>query len=458
MLQSLSDNPCWQPLGDEIMKRIANEPLPCRGQGEEAVYQQFVSEVLPYPNGNLHPRFFGWVQGPGMAFANLADMLASAQNPHLAGFNQAPKWVEERVIAWIAEALGFPSCCGGVLESGGTMASVLALSVARQAKCENYRLEGLQRQRKPITVYCSVETHGWIKKAAYLLGIGERWVRMIPANADFQVDVHAMEKAIVADKEAGCQPICIIGTAGTINTGATDDLNALADLAAKYNLWFHVDGAYGAMAALSPTHKHTVAGMEGADSLSVDLHKWMYMPFEIACLLVRDDKALTDAFSFAPSYLATFDRGVIAGGLPFADRGMDLTRSFKALKAWMCLKAYGLNAFAEAIQRNIDQTQTLVKFIEASPNFELLAPAPMNVVCFRFKGGLSSENELRKMNVEILLRLQESGLAILSSTEIDGKFALRFCNVNHRTQDDDILMLLQGLSKIADEVATVFLR
>lgn len=452
-LASLREQPAWQQLPEAQKAHLLDEPVPRLPQGEEAVYEQFRREVLPYPNGNLHPRFFGWVQGNGMPLAMLADMLASGMNPHLAGFNQAPAMVEQKVVSWLASLMGFPESSSGVLESGGTMANILALAVARHSRAGiDVRTEGLQGGRTPFTVYCSMETHGWVQKGVELLGIGTAWLRRIPVDSQFRMQLPALREAVAEDRTAGHRPLCVIGTAGTVNTGAVDDLEALASFCQEQGLWFHVDGAFGALARLSPRLAPLVAGLERADSVAFDLHKWMYLPFEIACVLVRDASAHTGTFAFAPSYIAKQARGVSAGGLPFSDRGVDLTRSFKALKAWMCMKAYGVDAFARLIEQNVEQTHYLVRKIEENPRLKLLAPAPLNVACFRYRAKALPAGELDRLNTEILLRVQESGAAVPSSTVINGAFAIRACNVNHRTTRADIDALIQA---VLDQGASV---
>ncbi|HWD39507.1 MAG TPA: pyridoxal-dependent decarboxylase, partial [Fimbriimonas sp.] len=249
--------------------------------------------------------------------------------------------------------------------------------------------------------------------------------------------------------EKGNRPAVILGTAGTVNTGATDDLNALADIAAEEDLWLHIDGAFGALAAISPNLSQTVRGMERADSLAFDLHKWMYLPFEIACLLVRDGDVHRAAFTQSASYIAPSERGVIAGGLPFADLGIELTRGFKALKAWMCLKSYGFDKMAALIDQNVEQARLLASLVEAHPELELMAPVPLNVVCFRYK---APQDGVDRFNEEILYLIQERGIAVPSSTILNGAYCLRACFVNHRTKMEDVPDLVRAVVEIGREV------
>ncbi|WP_038472598.1 pyridoxal phosphate-dependent decarboxylase family protein [Fimbriimonas ginsengisoli] len=453
-LRSLPDQPAWQPMPAGLSDRILDEPLPTRPQGEEEVYEQFLRDVLPYPNGNLHPRFYGWVQGNGTPLGMMADMLASGMNAHLAGFNQAPPSVELKVIDWLRELLGFPEGTSGLLLSGGSMASLTGLAVARNAKAGfDVREEGVQGDKPHLTVYGSSETHSWAKKAVELLGLGNRAFRRVPVKPDFTLDVEALKAAVREDREAGHRPIAVLGTAGTVNTGATDDLDALADLCAAENMWLHVDGAFGALAAISPRLRPLVKGLERADSVAFDLHKWMYLPFEVACLLVRDGEAHRSTFSQNASYISALDRGTIAGGLFLADLGVELTRGFKALKVWMSLKAYGIGRFSGLIEQNVDQAQYLEKLVGVEPSLELTAPAPMNIVCFRYLADGLSDEKLNDLNSELLFRVQESGAAVPSSTVIDGKFCLRVCFVNHRTRFEDVDDLVSVVLRIGGELS-----
>lgn len=452
-LSTVRHKPAWQPVPEQVRAEI-RQPLPTEPQEAGAVYQEFVQNVLPYTNGNRHPRFWGWVQGNGTPLGMLADMLASGLNPHMAGFDQAPVLIEHQVLAWLTELMGMPADSSGILVSGGTMANVLGLVVARHAKAGfDVRELGLQHSGHPmLTMYGSSETHGWAQKAAELLGLGNRAFRRVAINQDFQIDLGALRQAVEEDRRAGHRPFCVIGTAGTVNTGAIDDLAALAAFCREEKIWFHVDAAFGALARFAPSLAPLVAGMETADSLAFDLHKWMYLPFEVACVLVRDPKAHRDTFALTPSYLARTERGVIAGGLPFADRGLELTRSFRALKVWMSFKIHGVNAIARVIEQNVEQARYCATLIEKHPDLELVAPVPLNIVCFRFAPADAPREILNRVNEEILVRVQESGLAVPSGTTIEGVFALRVAITNHRSKSNDFDLLIKAVSEIGEAV------
>jgi glutamate/tyrosine decarboxylase-like PLP-dependent enzyme len=442
-LAGVRDRKAWAQVPPSSVDAIRGE-LPTTPQGFEATYADFKAHVLPYPNGNIHPRFWGWVQGTGTPYAMLADMLASGMNPHMAGFNQAPAVVEETVIDWLKELMGFPKDASGLLTSGGTMANLTGLAVARKNQVDfDVREKGLQEIESPLTVYASSETHKWAKASMELLGFGSRYLRTIGVNDGFQIDLARLKRAIASDRQGGLTPVCIIGNCGTVNTGAIDDLEGLAVLAEEENLWFHVDGAFGALAYLSPEHSHLVRGLQKAHSLAFDLHKWMYLPFEAGCVLVRPPGAQERTFRSDASYLQSSARGVCSGPLQFADLGIELTRGFKALKVWMSLKAHGTRAFGELIGQNIEQCAYLARLVERSDHLKLLAPVNLNVVCFRFERSGIEETRLDTINEEILLRLQENGIAVLSGTRIRGAYALRVANVNQRTLRRDFEILVR---------------
>jgi aromatic-L-amino-acid decarboxylase len=336
--------------------------------------------------------------------------------------------------------MGMPAQSTGILTTGGTMANLFGVAVARNTRAGfPVRQEGLQGNHPRLLVYASTETHSWSQKAVELLGLGTDSLRRIPVNDRYQIDLQQLDATISDDIARGHRPIAVLGNCGTVNTGAVDDLDALADICHEHSIWFHVDGAFGALLKLTPAYAHLVHGIERADSLAFDLHKWMYMPFEIGCVLIRDPQAHTAAFATSASYLETTHRGIMAGGFPFADRGVELTRNFKALKLWMSLKTHGVDTFAALIEQNVAQAAHLASLIEADPELELMAPRVMNIVCFRYTPANRrlSEAALNDLNRELVLRLQESGLYVVSGTLLDGRYAIRVANTNHRSRMED---------------------
>ncbi|MGH7535047.1 MAG: pyridoxal phosphate-dependent decarboxylase family protein [Gemmatimonadales bacterium] len=449
-LATVRERPVWRSVPPAVKAALA-APVPLDPADAAAVYQEFRRDILPYPTGNIHPRFWGWVMGTGTPLAMLADMLASGMNPHLAGYDQSAALVERQVIAWLGELFGMPAGSSGLLVSGGSMANLVGLTAARNTRAGfDLRELGLQAPGAPsLTFYGSRETHSWARKAAELVGLGNGAFRRIPVDAEYRIGLAALREAIAADRSAGHRPFCVIGNAGTVNTGATDDLAALARICREEGLWFHVDGAFGAFAALAPSLREIVAGMEQADSLAVDLHKWGYLPFEVGCVLVRDPTAHRAAFTITSSYLDATPRGIVAGGLPFADLGLQLSRGFRALKVWMSLKTHGTRTLGRLVEQNVSQARYLRDRVEADPRLELLAPVPLNVVCFRFFDPALDPAALNAVNQEVLVRIQESGLAVPSSTVLDGRFALRVAITNHRSRLEDFDLLVEAVVREA---------
>ena len=448
-LQGLRDKPVWQKPTTEV-KEVLNRPLPQESQSAEEIYQEFLSFILPYNKGNIHPRFFAWVQGNGTPLGMLADMLASGMNPNTTIGDHVAMYVEQQVVEWSKEMFGFPESASGLLVSGATMANLTALTVARNS------LNDLQIRKKgtdnKLTVYCSAETHICVIKATEVLGIGSERTRIVPVTDTFQIDMSALVAMIKEDIATGFRPFCVVGNAGTVNTGAIDPLEELYEVCQTFGLWFHVDGAFGSLAKLTPTFADKLKTIEKADSLAFDFHKWLHVPYESACVLVRDKKLHQAAFSSVPNYLTAHERGLASGPEPLTNYGIELSRSFKALKVWMSLKEHGIQKYARLVEQNINQARYLEKKVLHTRHLELLVPVSMNIVCFRFNDGKHSEEALNQLNKEILMRLHESGIATPSYTLLHGKYAIRTNITNHRTQQEDLDLLLSSIIAIATNI------
>ena len=454
-LATVRDRKVWQAPPSEVRKYF-QQPPPAEGESPDKIYQAFKDNILPYPTGNIHPRFWGWVMGNGTPFAMLADMLAAGINLNQGGGNQAGGLVETQVIEWFKELFGFPADSSGLVVSGGSMANLIGITVARYAHADfNLRKEGLYGSTKRMMVYASKEVHNCVNKSIDVLGLGSDSLRLIDVNKDFQIDIEKLKAQIASDRKSGMQPFCIIANAMTVNTGATDDMNALADLCEKENMWLHVDGAIGAMLALSEEYKHLVKGMERANSIAFDLHKWMYVPYEAGCVLVRNKDQHYKAFSVQAAYLQHVDRGMAAGDTWFSDYGIELSRGFKALKIWMSIKEHGFRKFGRMVTQNIEQVQYLKSLVMKNSELELSAPAPLNILCFRYKGNLTDHITLNALNKELLLQMHESGVALPSYTTLNDVYSLRVANTNHRTVKEDFDMLIEKVLELGAALAAV---
>ncbi|WP_233581077.1 pyridoxal-dependent decarboxylase [Acidipila sp. EB88] len=454
-MQHVREQAVWQPMPAAIQAAIAEAPAPIAERSLGAVYAELASRVLPYTSANRHPRAWGWVRGQGTPVAMLADMIASAANAHVGAGFTAPVHIEETVLRWLAEALGMQGAGAaehaqpsGILTSGATMANLLGLAVARAAKAGyDVRQEGLSG-RPRMLVYASTETHGWAAKAMELLGLGRRSLRSVAVDAAGRVQIEPLLRQIAADRAQGEQPFALIANAGTVNFGAVDDLRALRALCDEQDLWMHVDGAFGALLKLAPRYASLMDGLERADSVAFDLHKWMSLPFETGCLLVRDRAAHHAAFAAEAAYMEWSTRGVLSGGLSFANRGIESSRGFKALRVWMQLSVHGLRKHGALIAQNMEQAEHLEQRVLQHPELAMLAPRAMNIVCFRYvpAGHARTAAQLDACNREVVLRVQESGRFLISGTTLaSGDYAIRVSITNHRSRLEDFDALVEWI-------------
>lgn len=450
-IRNSSDRKAWQPMTGEV-KKFLSEKMPQNGQDMESVFEEFNENILPYALGNTHPRFWGWVCGGGSATGMMADMLASAMNATPSFGEHASLYVEQQVLNWTKELYDFPPESSGILTTGASLANILALTVARNRFNKDIRKIGVQNLPVRLVIYASAETHSCVQKAVELLGIGSDNLVKIPVDENYRIRIDLLEERIAEDKANGITGFCLVGNAGTVNTGSIDDLEQLAGIAQREGYWFHIDGAFGAVPNILPEYKQHLRGLSLADSLAFDYHKWFYVNYDVGGLLVKNPRYHKEAFEINASYLAHHERGVISGPNNFNHLGIELSRGFRALKVWMLLKEQGLEKYRRMIRQNIQQARYLATLVDASPALQRMAPVPMNIVCFRFFDQRLSQDQLNTVNKEILMRLHESGEAVPSFTILQGAYVLRVANVNHRSKRSDFDFLVRRVIETGTEI------
>ena len=430
-VERIRERPVWRSIPEDARARFS-EPLPEGSASLESVHEIFMRNVLPYAAGNVHPGFMGWVHGGGTPVGMLADMLAAGMNANLGGRDQMPIEVEKQVLKWMRALFDFPDTASGLFVTGTSMANFIALLVARTARLGNrVRREGVGGAH--LAAYASSSAHGSISQSFDLAGMGMDTLRIVPVNERFEMDLDALEAMIEADKKAGVLPFFVAGTAGTVDTGAVDDLDGISDCANRHGLWFHVDGALGALGMLSPDVAPRLSGISRADSIAFDFHKWGQVPYDAGFILVKNGELHLRTFESNQSYLRREPRALAAGSPWPCDFGPDLSRGFRALKTWFTIKVFGAQKLGEAISGTCAVAKYLEERILREAQLELLAPVSLNIVCFRYRSDESDE-----VNAEIVARLQESGIAAPSTTTLSGMLAIRAAIVNHRTRREDV--------------------
>ncbi|MDR3515652.1 MAG: pyridoxal-dependent decarboxylase [Azospirillaceae bacterium] len=448
-IRDVAAGPAWRPLPDDIKAGFA-APLPQDGEPIAAVWAQCRDTVMPYGVGNRHPRFLGWVHGAGTVGGMLGELAAAGLNANLGGRDHAPVYLERQVVAWFRDLFGFPETAAGLLVTGTSTANLIGVTVARTAAAgPRVRQHGVAGLR--LVGYASDQVHGCVAKAFDITGLGRDALRLIPTDRNFRIEIPALQAAIAADRRAGFQPFLVVGCAGTVNTGAIDPLPQLADLAAAEGLWFHVDGAFGGLVRLAPALAPLVAGIERADSLAFDFHKWLHVPYDAGGILVRDGALQVATFGGRAPYLAGADGGT-AGGEPwFCDLGIDLSRGFRALKVWFTLKEHGARRLGAKIADNCRLAAYLAARVIAAPDLELAAPVPLNIVCLRYVAP-DDARDGDALNAAIVVELQRRGLAVPSTTVLERRLAIRVNITNHRTQAADLDLLVRAIQAIGREL------
>jgi aromatic-L-amino-acid/L-tryptophan decarboxylase len=435
------------PLDRTLLTHLLEEPFPKEGKGVDQLFQDIATQVVPNSTAIAHPRFLAYVQGPPNGIAPFAEAIAATlnQNCNFWQLSPAASVIERKVVSWLASLFHFPKEAGGILTSGGSKATLLALTAAIHDKCpRDFRKYGLQGQGQALVVYTSTEAHRCVEKDAVILGLGQDNIRQIPVDANFGMRLDLLQAAVAEDRAAGKLPFCVVATSGTVNTGAIDPIASISTFCKQENLWLHIDGAFGALFVLSEHAQERLAVCGLADSLTLDPHKLLFAPLEAGCLIVRDPQKLKQAFSFSASYIGAEDDPLLTN---YMDYGLQLSRSFKAFKIWCALQTFGVNAFARASNQMLELAQYMAQQIQSNPHFELLAPVNLSAVCFRLRGRTDAQNDTA------LARLIASGVALLGPVRIHEQSGLRACITNYRTTHADIDLILQTLQAQAVDAA-----
>jgi glutamate/tyrosine decarboxylase-like PLP-dependent enzyme len=456
-LASLPQRPAFRPVPPDLAAEfLRGTPPPETGKEAGAVLDEFAEVVAPYPFGQGHPRYWGFVNPPPTVIGVFAEALAAAMNSSCGGGNHAAYYVERQVVEWFRQLVGFPSGSMGLLVSGGSVATLTALAVARHVKAGvDVRAEGVQRCDGRLVVYMGQEGHSCIRKAVELLGLGRDAIRTIPVDEHYRMVVTELESALRRDRDEGLRPIAVAASAGTVNTGAIDPLREIAAVCREHDVWLHVDGSYGGPAILTRRYRAELEAIALADSLALDPHKWLYVPAEAGLALVRDGEALRDTFSLVPPYIRSAGNPTGVYGLPwFSEYGVQQTRGFRALKVWMALKHHGLSGYARAIEHDLALADRLARLVRESESLELMGPPSLSIVCFRYAPpALRADGDrLDALNKALLERIQLGGEAFLSSTVMGGRFVLRACVVNPRSKESDIDLFVGLVERLGAEL------
>ena len=441
-LEELPARPVARKADRPALEACLREPPPDRGRDVQGVLEQLHRDVFRYTGHVDHPRFFAFIPGPSNFVGAMADALASGHNVFAGTWLEAsgPAEIELVTLDWLRQACGLPERAGGLFVSGGSMANITALAVARHVH--------LGDRAETAVVYCSDQTHSSIARGLWVLGLRKSQLRTLSSDSRYRLDLDALRQAVAEDRATGRVPFCVVANAGTTNTGAVDPLDALADYCRTEGLWLHVDGAYGAAAVLCERGRRILEGLGRVDSLALDPHKWLFQPYELGCVLVRHERWLRDAFHILPEYLADVEAGEAETN--FCDRGIQLTRRFRALKLWMSVQVFGWSAFRAAVRCGFELAEVAEAALRELPGWQVVTPAQMGIVTFRYRPAGVTREELNRLNMVLVEALMDSGYAMVSSTVLRGETVLRMCTINPRSTQLDVRETVRRLDDLAE--------
>jgi len=444
MLEHVRDQAVWKALPDESQsvfeRQMRRFPRPL-----DEVISDVMRHVAPFGTGNTHPRFMGWVHGAGTPVGIVAEMISAGLNLNCGGRYHVGLVVERQIASWLADLIKYPPTATGLFVTGSSIANFIAIYIALVARLgPDYRSHGHRKVAKKMVAYTSAHGHGCIGRGLEMAGLGSNQLRRIPVDAAGRISLPLLNEAITRDRDNGFDPFLVVATAGSVETGAVDQLDELGAIAAHERLWFHVDGAIGALALLSDKLRPLFRGIEESQSIALDFHKWGHVPYDAGFLMVRNSAANLAAFSNSQSYLQRGERGLASGDVWPCDLGPDLSRGFRALKTWMTFETLGSDAIAKCIDENCSLAAYMARRIEADPLLELKAPVALNIVCF----GIRTTKDASAINREIVMNLHEQGIAAPSWTQLGGETVIRCAIFNHRTTRDDVDTVLDAISRL----------
>lgn len=450
-LRELPERAAFRLPPDDVVQRFRNAPLPTTSTPANSILDDIERDVLPYALGLGHPRWWGFVRTAAAPVGAAAELLAATMNNNCAGSGQVATHVELTVVRWLAQLIGYTPEAAGILMSGGSAANFVALAAMREAMLPGVRHAGLMERRDHPTVYASTEVHSCVGRALELLGLGSEALRLVPVDAELRLDVAALERTIAQDRAAGRTPLAVVATAGTVNTGVIDPLARVADLTAREGLWFHVDGAYGAVGAALPELAERYEGLERADSVVLDPHKWLYTPYEAGAVLVKHRDVLARAFATRADYLEVLEDDYFSGPVWYHEYGPQLSRGFRALKVWAVMRHIGLERYRELWRQDIRTAHALAHYAQSQPPLEVGPAGDLSVCCFRY---VPASGDADRFNRSLLDAIHRDGRAFVSGTTLGGRFYLRACIINFRSTEDDARLVVETVVELAQRLET----